>query len=100
MRLAVAPLGEGRIEFTSQLLKAEKRDPVSLLKASSRTEEVLTICSFCKKVAVDRTEWIEIEDALAKLKLFNKDRMPSITHGICPECHNRVMEKLGGAGKQ
>lgn len=46
--------------------------------------EVLTVCSYCHKIAVDREVWQTIEDHL------QKNPMLKLTHGICPDCIEKV----------
>jgi hypothetical protein len=35
-------------------------------------------------------EWLEVEEAIPRLQLFEQDHMPQITHGICGECERQV----------
>jgi DNA-binding response OmpR family regulator len=53
---------------------AAARDEVSRLE-----QELLPICSFCKKVRDPRGDWHELEDFLA-------ERQMDVTHGVCPAC--------------
>ncbi len=34
---------------------------------------------------VDR--WVEVEELASVLRLFERDVLPGITHGMCPDCH-------------
>jgi hypothetical protein len=95
LELLVVPLKDKAIEFRSQLILAERREPIDLLKHDLvRSDEYLRICSLCKKIAVSETEWQEVEIALATLKLFEKDKMPKLTHGICSSCHDSIITGL------
>jgi hypothetical protein len=38
--------------------------------------------------------WCEVEDAIAEMRLFERDRPPHVTHGICPRCNERVLREL------
>lgn len=56
-------------------------------------ESILPICGYCKKVRDDGQYWQEIEAYLSKRS------RTQLSHGICPDCYNRVMlpqlEELG-----
>lgn len=39
--------------------------------------------------------WLELEDAARELGLFERDRLPRATHGICEPCEDRVSRALG-----
>ena len=56
MQLSLLP-GE-TIQFTSHILREERRDPVDLLDASrDRSGEFLKICSWCKKINIPGRGW-------------------------------------------
>jgi hypothetical protein len=41
--------------------------------------------------------WIEIEDAIADLHLFETPRVPALSHGMCPTCYNVMMASFDGS---
>jgi hypothetical protein len=93
MELKVVPQAAGAVEFRSRILRTEPRDHVRLLEPEiARTEEWIMMCSWCKKVALPGGYWVEVEEAVNALHLFNSPRMPRISHGICGEC-GRVFEQ-------
>jgi hypothetical protein len=95
LELSVLPLKDEAVEFRSQIIRTETREPVSLLKNDiKRTEELICICSMCKKIAISNTAWVEIEDAINTLKLFDQERLPQLTHGLCPPCYNDALAVL------
>lgn len=77
--------------FTSRILHTEERPRLPLLDPATEPAEgtLLRLCSWCKRGEY-REEWIEIEQLVNRLRLFERDRLPRITHGICPECRDRV----------
>ena len=91
MILAVEPRPNRGLEVTSVLLGAEDRDYVSLLDASvHRSEELLFICSWCKRIELPDDGWTEVEPGVRKLDLFGATALPQLSHSICPECEART----------
>jgi hypothetical protein len=87
LELLVSLRPDGNLELVSIIRRVERRDPVLLLDAGvERSEELLRICSMCKKIAAGEGRWVEVEDGLARLRPFEADRMPRLTHGVCPDC--------------
>lgn len=56
---------------------------------SSHTGPMLRVCSWCTKVDMDGG-WEELEVAVPKLHLFEAGPLPTLTHGICEECLERM----------
>ncbi len=95
MELRVAPWSDGGVELDCRLVRREPREAVALLDPThDRSSEFLTICSWCKRVRVGAA-WVEVEEAVERLALFHADRLPQLTHGMCPGCMERVRRELG-----
>jgi hypothetical protein len=60
-----------------------------------RTEELLTMCAWCKKVKA--VGWVEVEEVVRQRQLFDRPRLPKITHGICPACRTAFESTLQSA---
>ncbi|HTH46985.1 MAG TPA: hypothetical protein VMB21_05700 [Candidatus Limnocylindria bacterium] len=87
MELTVLPLPQSEVEFRSRILREERREAVRLLGAdTARTEASLTMCGWCKKIALPDGRWEEVEVAVAELDLFAAPSLPQIFHDICPQC--------------
>lgn len=101
MRLVIAPLHRGSARFDAILEREEARPRVALLDpAARRSGDVLVICSWCKRVRTAPDEWLEVEDAVVRMNLFEAAAVPQLSHGICPECErivNDIAEEEGGA---
>jgi len=83
------------VEFTSRIVRVEPRDAVPLLDVRQvRSEEFLTICSYCKRIWVGDEGWLEAEEAIQRLNLFQSSRLPQLTHGVCTDCYEAVMAQL------
>jgi hypothetical protein len=55
-----------------------------------RGEETLTMCGWCDRFLVGE-EWVEVEEAAARLGLFQRRELPTISHGVCPDCGEMLM---------
>ena len=99
LELRIKALPDEQIEITSKILRTESRNPINLLNAdTSRSSDFVTICSMCKKIKVSPGKWVEIEDGLAHLRLFEADEMPQLTHGLCHSCYQIAMGELDDFG--
>ena len=87
MELEMAADDAGGVRFTGRLLRLERRAPVNLLDpALQRGESLLRMCSWCKRIDVGGGVWLEVEDAIARLHLFDAAPLPQISHGMCDAC--------------
>lgn len=94
MELRMRPLDGGDVEIAGVLLREESRPRVALLVDSvRRPENAVTICGWCKHIRVS-DQWLEVEDGVVRLGLFDSERLPPLTHGICPHCQAMVLEKI------
>lgn len=50
------------------------------LEEIKKLEEIIPICSHCKKIRDDKGYWAEVEE------YFKKHSNSEFTHGICPDC--------------
>ncbi len=84
----VARPGGRVVLFSSRLRSERERDlPQRLLDpATPRSAEVLAMCGWCDRFEVDG-EWVEVEEAAARLELFNRAELPALSHGVCPDCN-------------
>ena len=83
----------GRVVLFSSRLRSERgRDlPQRLLDpAAPRSAEVLAMCGWCDRFEVGG-EWLEVEEAAARLELFNRAKLPTLSHGICPDCNEMLL---------
>jgi hypothetical protein len=98
LELTISPDEGGRVLFESRTLREEAREPVAVLGASGpRLEELLRCCSWCKRVEAGG-EWLEVEEAVARLNLFEHAALPMLTHGMCEPCHDAFLAKIRPPG--
>ena len=99
LELLIETLQDEQIEITSEILRTERRNPVSLLNAgTSRSTDFVTICSMCKKMNVAPGQWVEIEEGLAQFRLFEAEKIPQLTHGLCHPCYQIAIGDLDDFG--
>lgn len=99
IRLDVSVAGP-ELVFQSRLERVELRSrPLPLSPTPAAGEgSPLWMCSWCKRVAVRKDDWLELEEAAVRLGLFEEARPVAISHGICGSCTVRVAESFGIAG--
>lgn len=94
--MEIVPGADGEVVFQTSLISSESREALSLLdKRSLRSNSLLKICGWCMKVQ-SNDSWIEIEDAISDLHLFEARRLPNLSHGMCPACYERMLASLDG----
>lgn len=93
MSLRLRPLEKEAVSFEGRLLWEEPRTQVFLLDpAVARSDAILKICAWCKKIDVEG-EWLEVEEAVDRLSLFQSPRLPRQHHGVCPGC-DQIVHRL------
>ncbi len=101
MEMRMSPEAQGGVRFTTWIVRLEHRAPVGLLEASEdRSDEFVTICSWCKKVQTAPGVWEEVEEAVRTLDLFASPKLPQLTHGMCPACQAFYLRQLAELDQQ
>ncbi len=101
MKLEIRSEERESVLFVSNIVRTELRDSVKLMETDvERSDQFLTMCSWCKRIKTAEFEWLEVEDAVLKLRLFEEERLPRLTHGICTTCKENVMKQCGLSGKK
>ncbi|MCB1693869.1 MAG: hypothetical protein KDI19_13965 [Pseudomonadales bacterium] len=85
MTLEVIGNSIGDIELTGRLLSAEAREAVAALGDVARSDEIVRMCSWCKRVDIEGN-WVDLEVATRELSLFASYPLPRFSHGICTRC--------------
>jgi hypothetical protein len=78
----------GGFRVHSTVVRTEPRHAQELL-TSGRFDDgtVLQMCGWCKRVDV-AGEWVEVEEAVRRLSLFDRDVLPRVAHTMCEECYS------------
>ena len=92
MELQVTLLEFGKIEFVGRTIREEERAEVPLFDSTiARGGESVVVCVWCKQVRIERDVWLEVEDAIERMGLFEMLPLPPIAHGVCDECKKLVV---------
>ena len=92
MTMEIEPVDDNGLEFRNRIVKLESRDPVRLIDIHEvRDAGLVSVCAWCRRVATP--EWLEMEEAVNALGLFDRDTQPNITHAICPECLETALQE-------
>lgn len=96
MELTIRLTKDAMLEFVSRVVRQEDREPIPLLlDHTPKSEEFICSCSWCKRVEMPSGDWVEVEVAVVELDLFGTERLPAITHGMCPECSKKINAMFG-----
>ncbi len=80
-------VGERILNLQGALAK-QVNDLKEALSEVRKLQGLLPICSYCKNIRDDNNYWLRIEEYIADHSEAN------FSHGICPECEKKLMEKL------
>lgn len=87
LEMTVTPDVDGLVKFSTLEVLVKERTPIRLFASSARRSTALVrVCSWCKRIEVESQQWVEVEDAIFCLRLFERDRLPRLSHGICQDC--------------
>jgi hypothetical protein len=77
----------GALTLVVRALQLEDRPVMPLLDPGVKRSEILVrMCAWCKRIPDSSGRWMEIEEALPRLEIFQQQGLPAITHGICQDC--------------
>ncbi|MCC6144729.1 MAG: hypothetical protein IT368_13060, partial [Candidatus Hydrogenedentes bacterium] len=85
--LKIAPLPDSALSLECQTLEEVPRAALRILDPRvERTDELIVMCSVCKGIQSGLGKWEELEAALSAMGLLERERFPSLSHGLCPSC--------------
>ena len=95
MEMNLRETGEMAIEITSRIVRQEPREPVPLLSDfPDRSDDVMVISSYCKKVRIAESGWVEIEEAIMLTGVNESWPLPGLSHSICDPCYAQWEARL------
>ncbi len=88
--LAAVSAGE---DITDKMIYDENREKLirelqQALEKIKTLKGLIPICSWCKKIRDDKGYWLQLESYL------NKYTEAELTHGMCPECYEKMKKEL------
>jgi len=90
IRLASTPSGRA-VLFRARLQNEITREFQPLLDPKARTGGApIEMCSWCDRFQV-AGDWVEVEEAAARLMLFQRADPPPISHNICGDCSETLL---------
>lgn len=93
-QMHIAPLPQGGLDFTVQVIALEPRPALRLLDNSiAHSADWVAICGWCQRIENIGGPWIEVEEATEQQELFGATP-PRLTHGICPDCLAAIQGRL------
>lgn len=93
----------GAVEFRSTTLEEDAREspPKQSAQADGAVgqegEPAVRICSWCNRFHA-AGEWMEVEEALPRLRLLEYPDVRMLTHGICEDCLEKMTGELAAIG--
>ena len=95
MEMTVQPGSNGSIEIRTTTVREQARPYVALLDASARrSNELIKVCSWCKKVKLRAERWVDVEQAIQEMRLLEFLPLPRISHGMCESCLAAFREQI------
>ncbi len=86
---------EHHVQFCTRTVRSVERPRVSLLDyALPRSTDVVRACAWCSRIEVQGGDWLEVEEAAHRLRLFEQDELPRLSHGMCSPCATAMYLKL------
>ena len=91
LQMKMTPAEDATTLFTVLPISFVDRDLVPFLVVDRhRSGELLRMCSWCNRVPLTESAWVEVEEAVERMTMFHSADPPAITHGICPRCEETV----------
>lgn len=96
MRFHAAPAGNNGVRITTHLLRELAADGMHAELRRPRASWMVAMCSWCNAIRLDDGAWVEVDDGVARLRLFDTAHAPAVTHTICDTCLESIYPHLGG----
>jgi hypothetical protein len=84
-----------QIQFESRTIMAEMRSIQRFFSIDTpRSEQLISVCSWCNRLNSGKEFWREVEDAINILGIFEKDKLPNISYSTCGECCGPLIKQI------
>jgi hypothetical protein len=87
LSIETTPQSTGHVDFRTRTISNVQRAWVPLLARDVvRSDDMVRSCSWCNRIEVRRGDWVDVEVATHRLRLFDREHQPQLTHGMCTAC--------------
>ncbi len=86
LQLLVSVRPPSCLRIESLVVRVGPKPPAVVIERTTPAPALLRMCSWCKQVEF-QGRWVEVEVLTSELRLFERDVLPGLTHGMCPSCH-------------
>ncbi len=91
MQLTISKCEHRLLLYKSVLIRTAPQQTLRILDSSQqRSNDFLTMCSFCKRSLIEPSGWLDMENISLKLRLYEKQTVPELRYTVCPNCLNNV----------
>jgi len=91
MQLDLRAGERGSVEFTGILERDLARHHTAILeRLRTNARYTFPICSFCRRIFAFG-EWLELEQAVARLRLLESEDPPGIEEDVCTSCQEKCL---------
>ena len=98
MVMSISGGEDDRLDFVVRTLRVEPRPTLTFLDAhAKRSDVIVRMCAWCKRIPDARGDWIEIEAALPQAGFFDGAVVPLISHGMCEDCYRAACRMIEAA---
>ncbi|MGK7295866.1 MAG: hypothetical protein ACNS61_08585 [Candidatus Wenzhouxiangella sp. M2_3B_020] len=95
IEMAVSPGNDdGEIELRSRRRRSGRlQAPALSWESEDGYDGMLRICSVCHRIEED-SEWKTAAETLVEGRLFERPKIPRLSHGLCPDCYARSIAEI------
>lgn len=96
LEMEIAPVEGGHVRFSVVPVAEAARPAVPLLDGAHKVARggQLIMCGWCQDVQLPGNRWVPAERAVEALGLFEGTDVPTVSHGICSDCHDELTGAL------
>lgn len=96
MEMSVTAVPGGEVEFRTRIVGLESRRAIRLIDRQARRDKtrMVSLCAWCNRGKLNGA-WMELEELVHELQLFDGHPVPEIAHGMCDDCQRTLKEQWG-----
>ncbi len=95
MAMVIAPAKEGGVRFKTRVIRIEERvNRCFQVTGRSGTDRLVISCSWCNRFRIGEGLWVEAENVVDILHIFDGSTDLSLSHGMCDACYQAALSKI------